>query len=156
MDWITQLGIIASIASIIGLMISFYQIRQANKQKLQKTSLSLSTANGKTFQLKFFYAALVVSLFASCGSLLYENQYYDPPSDPQHGVLRIVAFSNSYNDSVKGESALIGWTFNIEGPVNNSTKKYNNSSKIDGVYFIDDQIPTNSNSSYKLSNKKEK
>ena len=53
LDWITPLGIIASIASIIGVIITFYQIRHDKKGK--KYTIALSSANGKTMQLKFLY-----------------------------------------------------------------------------------------------------
>lgn len=69
------IGVIGTIASIIGLIITFYQIRQGNMKKKTKTNFKdLFSANGKTSQLKLLCVTLAVSLFATCGSILLSHQ----------------------------------------------------------------------------------
>jgi hypothetical protein len=85
------LGVIASIASIIGLIVTFYQIRQSNKEKKGYT-ITLFSGNGKTKQLKFLYAALAVSLFATYGSTFLQHEEQIPQTlGPRDGSeIRIV------------------------------------------------------------------
>jgi hypothetical protein len=133
-DWITPLSIIASIASIIGLFITFYQIRQDNKKK-GKYTISLSSANGKTWQLKFFYAALAVSIFATIGSYLLQNpdetaiqHYYKQGpivlgdnDDSCYYDRCIIIFKNrkiSQSNPTEGEGSEVRWSFIIRNTTN--------------------------------------
>lgn len=76
MDGITQAdislvtSIISLVAAIIGLVITIYQIRRG------KPAMSLSSANGKTFQLKFIFTFVLVSLIAM-GVSIYISEH--PP-----------------------------------------------------------------------------
>jgi len=119
MDWITTLSIIASVASITGLILTFYQIRQGNKQK---SILSLSSANGKTLQLKLLYTAVAVSLIALGGNILSNSYFQSVDSEENQALYMVYAYNNS---SIAINASLSGKHFNeTDDNGNNSTKNY--------------------------------
>jgi hypothetical protein len=87
------IGVIGTIASIIGLIITFYQIRQGNMNKKTKMNIKAQfSANGKTRQLKFLCATLTVSLFATGGSILFSHQ--EAANSPYKETLDLSSYAN--------------------------------------------------------------